>query len=54
MHEKGLGTPLDYAAALTWYRLAAEQGYTAALGAFGGTYLAPNSGAGQNFVEALK
>ena len=30
MYEEGKGVPLDYAGAVKWYRLAAEQGYAKA------------------------
>ena len=38
MHKKGRGVPQDYAVALKWYRLAAEQGPVEGQGNLGGLY----------------
>jgi TPR repeat protein len=38
MYRKGIGIPQDYAAALTWFRKAADKGDASAQHALGGAY----------------
>ena len=47
----GKGVPRHYAAAAKWYRMAAEQGYTAAQRNRGALYYA-GSGMPQNYIRA--
>jgi uncharacterized protein YjbI with pentapeptide repeats len=51
MYETGLGVPQDYAEAMKWYRLAAEQGHTNAQ-SFLGTMYKYGKGARQDNIMA--
>ena len=51
MYARGLGVPQDYAEAVRWYRLAADQGHANALKNLGTTYLS-GDGVPQDYVQA--
>ena len=53
MYREGKGVKQDYAVAVTWYRLAADQGYAAAQRSLGLMYLG-GLGVPRNLVEAVK
>jgi uncharacterized protein len=53
MYLNGIGVLKDYAEALKWYRLAAEQGRASAQGNLGDMYL-NGSGVLKDYAEALK
>ena len=53
MYEKGTGVAQDYAAAVSWYRKAADQGYAAAQYNLGVMY-ANGTGVAQDYVQAHK
>ena len=52
-YDTGEGVPQDYAEAVKWYRLAAEQGYAAAQFNLGVGY-ANGEGVPQDYAEAVK
>ena len=51
MYENGRGVPQDYAEAVKWYRMAAEQGTPNAQGSLGMMYY-KGQGVPQNYAEA--
>ena len=53
MYDNGQGTPQDYAEAVKWYRLAAEQGHAQALNNLGFMY-ENGHGVLQDYAEAHK
>ena len=53
MYDNGQGVPQNYAEALKWYRLAADQGDASAQNNLGVMY-AKGQGVPQNYAEALK
>ena len=53
MYENGKGVPQDYAEAVRWYRLAAEQGNALGQGKLGNMYFG-GLGVPQDYVEAVK
>ena len=53
MYGTGKGVPQDYAEALRWYRLAAEQGYADAQASLGLMYY-DGKGVPQDYAEALR
>jgi hypothetical protein len=53
MYYKGHGVPQDYAAAVSWYRKAADQGDANAQGNLGVMY-AKGQGVPQDYVQAHK
>ena len=53
MYANGQGVPQDYAAAVSWYRKAAEQGYAAAQFNLGVMY-DKGQGVPQDYVQAHK
>jgi len=52
-HRNGQGVPIDYAAALRWYRLAAAQAHPAAQNNLGGMY-EHGQGVVQDYAEAVE
>ena len=52
MYEKGLGVPQDYAAAVKWYRLAANQGHATAQNNLGVMYGDGKGVPQQDYVQA--
>jgi TPR repeat protein len=53
MYDTGKGVPQDYAEAMKWYRLAAEQGVAKAQNNLGYMY-DKGRGVSQDYVEAVK
>jgi TPR repeat protein len=53
MYFEGPGVPQDYAEAVKWYRLAAEQGYAIAQSNLGAMY-SKGQGGPHNYVAAYK
>lgn len=53
MYVNGRGVPQDYAEAVKWYRLAAEQGDADAMNLLGGMY-GTGKGVPQDYAEAHK
>ena len=53
MYQEGKGVPQDYAEAVKWYHLAAEQGYAPAQDSLGDMYF-EGFGVPQDDAEALK
>ena len=53
MYDNGKGVPQDYAEAVKWYRLAAEQSYAAAQNNLGVMYY-DGEGVPQDYAEAVK
>ena len=53
MYANGKGVPLDYAEALKWYRMAADQGHAKAQNNLGFMYF-NGKGVPQDYAEALK
>jgi hypothetical protein len=51
MYARGLGVPQDYAEAVRWYRLAADQGHASAQNNLGVMY-ATGEGVLQDYVQA--
>ncbi len=51
MYDQGLGVPQDYQEAVRWYRLAADQGFTAAQSTLGTMY-ALGQGVPKDYVLA--
>ncbi len=50
MYSKGQGVPQDYAEAMKWYRLAAEQGFALAQSNLGEMYI-NGEGVRRNYVQ---
>ena len=51
MYARGLGVPQDYAEAVRWYRLAADQGHASAQVGLGSMYI-NGEGVPQSYVQA--